>query len=246
MVLRFPFGFVWAFFSPGEGFSSTQEDWALGRFICQWTIHCCYCWSFCVLATTISFCTCPAYLKIRPATHFTIRRLGYQSTFRLMMSANPLWSSYYQTKGRGTWELLPCSIGAVTWLHLEQVPSHLQALGPAFTKRIPGNNSPNYGRISSAVILQRDEREGKEETCLPDSLALLLGYLYASSSRLQDTRLAFFTRLPDVNSSDHGPDSSANTLQMDETEGDMIHCRPSPLAMLLVYMSASLQSPPSH
>ena len=55
MVLRFPFGFVWAFLSPGEGLSSTQEDWALGRFICQWTIHCCYCWSFCVLATTISF-----------------------------------------------------------------------------------------------------------------------------------------------------------------------------------------------
>ena len=67
MVLRFPFGFVWAFFSPGEGYSSTQEDWALGRFICRWTIHCCCCWSFCVLATTISFCTCPAYLKfVRP------------------------------------------------------------------------------------------------------------------------------------------------------------------------------------
>ena len=31
------------------------------------TIHCCCCWSFCVLATTISFCTCPAYLKfVRP------------------------------------------------------------------------------------------------------------------------------------------------------------------------------------
>ena len=141
---------------------------------------------------------------------------------------------------------MPCPIGAVTGLHLEQVPSRLQALGLAFTKRIPGNNSPNYGCVSSAVILQRDEREDKEETCLPDSLALLLGYLYASSSRLQDTRLPFFTRLPDVNSSDHGPDSSANTLQMDETEGDMIHCRPSPLAMLLVYMPASLQSPPSH
>ena len=24
-------------------------------FIYQWMIHCCYCWSFCVLATTISF-----------------------------------------------------------------------------------------------------------------------------------------------------------------------------------------------
>ena len=55
-----------------------------------------------------------------------------------------------------------------------------------------------------------------------------------------------FTRLPDENSSGHGRDSSAELLQMDETEGDMITCRPSSLAMLLVYMSASLQPPPSH
>ena len=131
--------------------------------------------------------------QIRPAAHFTmggdsslpppppplIRHLGYQSSFRLMMSANPLWFSYYRTKGRVTWELSPCPIDAVTWLHLEQVPSGLQALGPAFTKWIPGNNLSNYGRISSAVILQRDEREGQEETCLHASLALLLGYLCA-------------------------------------------------------------------
>ena len=50
--------------------------------------------------------------QIRPDAHFTkgvispppppplIRRLGYQSSFRLMMSANPLWFSYYRTKGR--------------------------------------------------------------------------------------------------------------------------------------------------
>ena len=38
----------------------------------------------------------------------------------------------------------------------------------------------HYGRISSAVILQQDEQEGHEETCLPASLALLLGYLCAS------------------------------------------------------------------
>ena len=129
---------------------------------------------------------------------------------------------------------------------MSKFPVAFKPLARLFTKRIPGNNSSNYGHVSSAVILQRDEREGKEETCLPHSLARLLGYLYASSNRLQDTRLAFFTRLPDVDSSGLSPDSSANTLQMDETEGDMIHCRPSPLAMLLVYMSASLQSPPSH
>ena len=49
--------------------------------------------------------------QIRPDAHFTkggdsppliIRRLGYQSSFRLMMSANPLWFSYYRTKGRVT------------------------------------------------------------------------------------------------------------------------------------------------
>ena len=42
-----------------------------------------------------------------------------------------------------------------------------------------------------------------------------------------------FTRLPDENSSGHGRDSSADLLQMDETEGDMVNCRPSSLAMLL-------------
>ena len=49
--------------------------------------------------------------QIRPDAHFTkggdsppplIRRLGYQSSFRLMMSANPLRFSYYRTKGRAT------------------------------------------------------------------------------------------------------------------------------------------------
>ena len=47
--------------------------------------------------------------QIRPAANFTmggdspplIRHLGYQSSFRLMMSANPLWFSYYRTKGEG-------------------------------------------------------------------------------------------------------------------------------------------------
>ena len=49
--------------------------------------------------------------QIRPDAHFTkggdsppplIRRLGYRSSFRLMMSANPLRFSYYRTKGRVT------------------------------------------------------------------------------------------------------------------------------------------------
>ena len=61
-----------------------------------------------------------------------------------------------------------------------QVPSRLQALGPAFTRWIPDNNSSNYGHFSSAVLLHPDEQEGHEETCLHASLALLLDYLCAS------------------------------------------------------------------
>ena len=79
--------------------------------------------------------------------------------------------------------------------------------------------------------------------CLLGAVAWLFMRKFPAASR---TFAWLFTRLPDVNSSGHGPGSSADLLQMDEMEGDMIHCRPSPLAMLLVYMSASLQSPPSH
>ena len=44
------------------------------------------------------------------------------------------------------------------------------------------------------------------------------------------------TRLPDENSSGHSRDSSTDLLQIDETEGDMVNCRPSSLAMLLAYI----------
>ena len=44
------------------------------------------------------------------------------------------------------------------------------------------------------------------------------------------------TRLPDENSSGHSHDSSSDPLQIDETEGDMVNCRPSSLAMLLAYI----------
>ena len=114
-----------------------------------------------------------------------------------------------------------------------QVPSRLQALGPAFTRWITANNSSSYGRFSSAVLLHPDEQECREET-----------FLHAPAASW--TFAWLFTRLPDENSSGHGRDSSAELLQMDETEGDMITCRPSSLAMLLVYISASLQSPPNH
>ena len=44
------------------------------------------------------------------------------------------------------------------------------------------------------------------------------------------------TRLPDENSSGHNRDSSTDLLQIDETVGDMVSCRPSSLAMLLAYI----------
>ena len=44
------------------------------------------------------------------------------------------------------------------------------------------------------------------------------------------------TRLPDENSSGHNRDSSTDLLQIDETEGDMVSCRPSYLAILLAYI----------
>ena len=43
-------------------------------------------------------------------------------------------------------------------------------------------------------------------------------------------------RLLDENSSGHSRDSSIDLLQIDETEGDMVSCRPSSLAMLLAYI----------
>ena len=44
------------------------------------------------------------------------------------------------------------------------------------------------------------------------------------------------TRLPDENSSGYSCNSSTDLLQIDETEGDMVSCRPSSLAMLLIYI----------
>ena len=48
---------------------------------------------------------------------------------------------------------------------------------------------------------------------------------YAQVPAASRTFAWIFTRLPDGNSSGHGPDSSADLLQLDETEGDMVNCR---------------------
>ena len=60
--------------------------------------------------------------------------------------------------------------------------------------------------------------------CLLGAVASLFMRKFPAQSR---TLAWLFTRLPDVNSPGHGPDSSAVLLQMDGMEGDMIHCRPS-------------------
>ena len=114
------------------------------------------------------------------------------------------------------------------------------------SNRIPDNNSSDYGHISSAGLLQPDEQEGSEETCLPASLALLLGYIMSKFPAGSKPLAWLSNRLPDENSSGHSCNSSAVLLQMDEKEGDMVNCRPSSLALLLAYIMSKFQSPPSH
>ena len=101
------------------------------------------------------------------------------------------------------------------------------------SNRIPDNNSSDYGRISSAYLLQPEEQEGNEETCLPASLVLMLGYIMSKFPAASKPLAWLANGLPDENSSGHSRNSSAVLLQMDEKEGDMVYCRPSSLALLL-------------
>ena len=89
------------------------------------------------------------------------------------------------------------------------------------SNRIPDNNSSDYGRISSAGLLQPDEQEGNEENCLPASLALLLGYIMNKFPAASKPLAWLSNRLPDENLSDHSRNSSAGLLQMDKEEGDV-------------------------
>ena len=65
------------------------------------------------------------------------------------------------------------------------------------SNRIPDNNSSDYGRISSADLLQPDEQEGNEETCLPASLALLLGCIMSKFPAVSKPLVWLSNRLPD-------------------------------------------------
>ena len=101
------------------------------------------------------------------------------------------------------------------------------------SKRIPDNNWSDYGRISSAGLLHPGEQEGNEETCLSASLALLLGYFISKFPAASKPLAWLSNRLPDENSSGHSRNSSADLLQLDEKEGNVVNCRPSSLALLL-------------
>ena len=97
--------------------------------------------------------------------------------------------------------------------------------------RLPDNNSCDYGRNSSAGLLQPDEQEGSEENGLPASLALLLGYIMSKFPAASKPLARLSNRLPDENLSDHSRNSSAGLLQMDEEEGDVENCRPASLVL---------------
>ena len=60
------------------------------------------------------------------------------------------------------------------------------------SNRIPDNNLSDYGRISSAGLLQPDEQEGNEENLSPCLLGAVAWLHYEQvSSRLQALGLAF-------------------------------------------------------
>ena len=162
-----------------------------------------------------------------------VKGLGYQSKIRLMMSANPLQFSCYGTKGEGDKEnYRPAPLALLLDYIMSKFPVACKPLARPFN-RLPDNNSSDYGRNSSAGLLQPDEQEGNEENCLPASLALLLSYIMSKFPAASKPLAWLSNRLPDENSSDHSHNSSAGLLQMDEEEGDVENCRPSSLELLL-------------
>ena len=77
------------------------------------------------------------------------------------------------------------------------------------------------------ILLLPDEEEGDEENCRPASLALLLDYIMSKFPAASKPLARPSNRLPDENSSDHGRNSSAGLLQLDEEVGDEENCRPA-------------------
>ena len=102
--------------------------------------------------------------------------------------------------------------------------------------RLPDNISSDHGRNSSAGLLQSDEQEGNEENFLPASLALLVDYIIGKFPAASKPLARLSNKLPDENSSDHGRNSSAVLLQLDEQDGDEENYLPASLALLLDYI----------
>ena len=180
--------------------------------------------------------------QIRPDAHFAKggdspphKRPRLPVEFRLMMSANPLQLTCYQTRGGGGGDKRNCRPAPLALL-LDYIMSKFPVASKPLARlsnRIPDSDSSDYGRISSAGLLQPDEQEGNKENCLPASLALLLGYIMSKFPAASKPLAWLSNRLPDENLSDHSHNSSAGLLQMDEEEGDVKNCCPSSLALLL-------------
>ena len=100
------------------------------------------------------------------------------------------------------------------------------------SNRLPDGNSSVHGCNSSAGLLQLDELDGDEENSLPASLALLLDYIMSKFPATSKPLARPSNRLPDENSSDHGRNSSAGLLQLDEQDGDEENYLPASLALL--------------
>ena len=113
-------------------------------------------------------------------------------------------------------------------------------------RRLPDENSSDDERGSSAGRLLPDGGGGggDEENCRPASLALLLDYIMSKFPAASKPLAQPSTRLPDENLSDHGRDSSAGRLQLDEEEGDEENCRPASLVLLLDYIMSKFPAAP--
>ena len=102
--------------------------------------------------------------------------------------------------------------------------------------RLPDNISSDRGRNSPAGLLQPDEQEGNEENSLPASLALLVDYIISKFPAASKPLARLSNKLLDENLSDHGRNSSAALLQLDEQDGDEENYLPASLALLLDYI----------
>ena len=114
------------------------------------------------------------------------------------------------------------------------------------SNRLTDNNSSDYGRNSSAGLLQPDEQEDNEENCLPASLALLLGYIMSKFPAASKPSAWLSNRLPDENSSDHTPIRPQVSCKWTKRRATWRIVALPPWHCCLTKLWASFQSPPSH